>query len=55
MDALNQLNIKKNNINNDLRTTKIVEVSQDVEIFRGYDDSTIVTYKEKGKLKIICK
>ena len=39
---------KKNNINYDLRTTNVVEVSQDVEIFRGYDDNTIITYKEKG-------
>ena len=39
---------KKNNIGHDLRTTKIGEVSQDVEIFRGYDDTTIVTYKGKG-------
>ena len=39
---------KKNNISYDLRTTKIVEVSQDVEIFRGYDDKTLITYKEKG-------
>ena len=46
--CVKSIKYKKNNINNDLRTTKIVEVSQDVEIFRGYDDSTIVTYKEKG-------
>ena len=39
---------KKNNINYDLRTTNVVEVSQDVEIFRGYDDNTIITYREKG-------
>lgn len=39
---------KKNNINYDLRTTNVVEVSHDVEIFRGYDDNTIITYKEKG-------
>ena len=39
---------KKNNISHDLRTTKIVEVSQDVEIFKGYDDKTLITYKEKG-------
>ena len=42
------INYKKNNINYDLRTTNVVEVSQDVEIFRGYDDNTIITYKEKG-------
>ena len=39
---------KKNKINNDLRTTKVVEASQDVEIFKGYDDKTIITFKEKG-------
>ena len=39
---------KKNNLNNDLRTTSIVEVSQDVEIFRGYNDKTVITFKEKG-------
>ena len=39
---------KKNKINHDLRTTKIIEASQDVEIFRGYDDKTVITYKEKG-------
>ena len=39
---------KKNNISQDLRTTKIVEASQDVEIFRGYDDKTVITYKGKG-------
>ena len=35
-------------LNNDLRTTNIVEVSQDVEIFRGYNDKTVITYREKG-------
>ena len=39
---------KKNNLSYDLRTTNIIEVSQDVEIFRGYDDKTIITYKGKG-------
>jgi len=39
---------KKHNISHDLRTTKILEVSHDVEIFRGYDNNTIITYKEKG-------
>ena len=39
---------KKHNINYDLRTTSEVEVSQDVEIFRGYDDKTVITYKNKG-------
>ena len=38
----------KNKISHDLRTTKRVETSQDVEIFRGYDDKTVITYKEKG-------
>ena len=39
---------KKNSMSYDSRTTNVVEVSQDVEIFRGYDDKTIITYKEKG-------
>ncbi len=39
---------KKNSMSYDARTTNVVEVSQDVEIFRGYDDKTIITYKEKG-------
>jgi DnaJ family protein B protein 13 len=39
---------KKNNLNFDSRTTNIVEKTQDVEIFRGYDDKTVITYKEKG-------
>ena len=42
------IKFKKNKINNDLRTTKVVEASQDVEIFKGYDDKTIITFKEKG-------
>ena len=39
---------KKQKLSNDLRTTNIEEVSQDVEIFKGYDNSTVITFKEKG-------
>ena len=46
--CIKTIKYKKNNISQDLRTTKIVEASQDVEIFRGYDDKTVITYKGKG-------
>ena len=39
---------KKQKLNFDLRTTNIEEVTQDVEIFKGYDNSTVITFKEKG-------
>ena len=39
---------KKQKLNYDLRTTNIEEVTQDVEIFKGYDSSTVITFKEKG-------
>ena len=39
---------KKQKLNYDLRTTSIEEVSQDVEIFKGYDNSTVITFREKG-------
>ena len=39
---------KKQKLNYDLRTTNIEEVTQDVEIFKGYDNSTVITFKEKG-------
>ncbi len=39
---------KKHKLNHNLRTTSIEEVSQDVEIFRGYDNETVITFKEKG-------
>jgi DnaJ-class molecular chaperone len=39
---------KKQKLRHDLRTTNIEEVSQDVEIFKGYDNSTVITFKEKG-------
>ena len=39
---------KKNKLGYNLRTTNIEEVSQDVEVFRGYDNSTVITFKEKG-------
>ena len=39
---------KKQKLNLDLRTTNIEEVIQDVEIFKGYDNSTVITFREKG-------
>ena len=39
---------KKQKLSYDLRTTNIEEVTQDVEIFKGYDSSTVITFKEKG-------
>ena len=39
---------KKQKLNYDLRTTNIEEVTQDVAIFKGYDSSTVITFKEKG-------
>ena len=39
---------KKQKLNYDLRTTNIEEVVQDVEIFKGYDNSTVITFREKG-------
>ena len=39
---------KKQKLNYDLRTTNIEEVIQDVEIFKGYDNSTVITFREKG-------
>ena len=39
---------KKQKLNYDLRTTSIEEVTQDVEIFKGYDNSTVITFREKG-------
>ena len=41
---------KKQKLNYDLRTTNIEEVTQDVEIFKGYDNSTVITFKEKGMI-----
>ena len=46
--CVKKIKYRKNKINHDLRTTKRIEASQDVEIFRGYDDKTVITYKEKG-------
>ena len=39
---------KKQKLSHNLRTTNIEEVSQDVEIFKGYDNSTVITFQEKG-------
>ena len=39
---------KKKAISYDLRTTENKEVSIDVEIFKGYDKDTVLTYKEMG-------
>ena len=39
---------KKHKLSYNLRTTNIEEVSQDIEIFKGYDNSTVITFKEKG-------
>ena len=39
---------KKQKLNYDLRTTNIEVVIQDVEIFKGYDNSTVITFREKG-------
>ena len=39
---------KKQKLNYDLRTTNTEEVTQDVEIFKGYDNSTVITFREKG-------
>ena len=39
---------KKHKLSHNLRTTNIEEVSQDVEVFKGYDNSTVITFKEKG-------
>jgi len=39
---------KKKAISYDLRTTENKEVSIDIEIFKGYDKDTVLTYKEMG-------
>ena len=39
---------KKHKLSYNLRTTNFEEVSQDVEILKGYDNSTVITFKEKG-------
>ena len=42
------VNYKKKAISYDLRTTEDKESSVDVEIFKGYDKKTVVTFKEMG-------
>ena len=42
------VNYKKKAISYDLRTTEDKEVSVDVEIFKGYDKTTIIPFKEMG-------
>ena len=42
------VNYKKKAISYDLRTTEDNEVSVDVDIFKGYDKTTIIPFKEMG-------
>jgi len=46
--SIRTIKYKKTKINCDLRTTKEEEVTQDVEIFRGYGEDTVITFKGRG-------
>ena len=39
---------KKNKLSSDKRTTNLIEEVFDVEIFKGFDKNTIITYKGRG-------
>ena len=46
--CIKTIKYKKKNISPDLRTTENKEVSLDVEIFKGYDNNTVITFYGKG-------
>ena len=46
--CIKTIKYKKKNISHDLRTTENKEVSLDVEIFKGYDNNTVITFYGKG-------